>query len=185
MVDVAREGAEALSASKKDLLESLHTMGDREAAIIGSGYLDDALRAMLEAFLVDGYENVAKGALPGSFAARCSLAFALGLVGPNMLKDLRLLGDIRNSFAHRWQTIGFSTPEIASSCGGLFHGDLAADGQEIGSRQRYLKVIWLFSNHMLSRASGLRHSTMGSDFRWTIADSHASVVMAEHSGEEE
>jgi len=179
MDEVSRQGAEGLSAKQKDLLESLDARGDREAVIIGHGYLEDALCAMLDALFVEDSEKTAREALPGHFAARCSLAYALGLVGPKMLSDLRLLGKIRNLFAHRWQTLRFSTPEIERICTTLVHGELVADGQELDSRQRYLKVISLFSTHMLGQVSRLKHFPRGNDFQWITADTPGSFVVAD------
>ena len=185
MVDESRPGVEDLTTKQKELLESLDAKGDREAVIIGHGYLEDALCAMLDAFFIENAKKTAKRALPGSFDNRCDLAYALGFLGPNMLADLRRLGHIRNLFAHRWQTLRFSSPEIEKTCGALVHGELIADGQVLDARQRYLKVIGLLSTHMLGRVSGLRHLDRGNDFRWAAWDTPSSLVVAERDKEQD
>jgi len=185
MVDRSRPGAEDLSAKQKDLLESLDAKSDREVVIIGHGYLEDALCAMLDALFVEDAEETAKRALPGNFLARCDLAYALGLVGPKMLIDLRRLGQIRNLFAHRWQTLRFSSPEIEETCRALFHGELIADGQALDARRRYLKVIGLLSTHMLGKVSSLKHRDRGNDFRWTAWDTPSSFVVTEGNKEQD
>ena len=78
---------------------------DRAVAIVGPAFLDTLLTDMLVNFLVDDPKEVARVMEPdaplGTFSAKVALAYCLGLIGETIKADLRLVGKIRNTFAHQ------------------------------------------------------------------------------------
>jgi len=51
-----------------------------------------------------------------SFAAKIKIARALNIVGPNVVKELQAIKDIRNQFAHSFHSIYFRQRIIAEEC---------------------------------------------------------------------
>jgi hypothetical protein len=99
-------------------LEAIHREfaieSDRGAAIVAAAMLDDALKSLLKKRLcppaskdrsiLERYD-----APLGSFAARIDAAQQLGLVSKHFARDLHLIRDIRNDFAHAPQSCRFDT----------------------------------------------------------------------------
>src|SRR4051812_16310698 len=82
-----------------DSLFAYEEPNERAIAIVGSAYLDELLRMMLVGFLVDDEKATERlvqpdGAL-GSFGARTSVCYCLGLIGKTARSDLRLVAKIR------------------------------------------------------------------------------------------
>jgi hypothetical protein len=95
---------------------------ERAIAIVGAAFLDRLLADMLANFFVDDEKESGKllasdGQL-GQFSARITTCYCLGLIGETIKSDLRLVGKIRNRFAHEVQ-IDFSDPRIKSWCEAL------------------------------------------------------------------
>jgi DNA-binding MltR family transcriptional regulator len=77
---------------------------DRSAVIVGAAFLDTLLEHILISFLVDD-ETEAKTLLRsdgplGTYGNRARMAYCLGLIPKIVHNDLRLVGKIRNKFAH-------------------------------------------------------------------------------------
>lgn len=77
---------------------------ERAAAIVGAAFLDTQLEHILMSFFVEDERevgNLLKTERPiGTYGSRISLVYCLGLIGPIVRDDLRLVGKIRNRFAH-------------------------------------------------------------------------------------
>jgi hypothetical protein len=77
---------------------------ERAAAIVGAAFLDTQLEHILTSFFVEDEREVGKLLKTerpiGTHGGRTSLAYCLGLIGPIVRDDLRLVGKIRNRFAH-------------------------------------------------------------------------------------
>ncbi len=77
---------------------------DRSAVIVGAAFLDTLLWHLLISFLVD--DETEAGALLradgplGTYGNRARMAYCLGLIPKTVHNDLRLVGKIRNKFAH-------------------------------------------------------------------------------------
>ncbi len=95
---------------------------DRAIVIVGSAFLDAMLTDILTNFLVDDAKEVGKLLRPegaiGSFGARISTCYCLGLVGQTVTADLRLVAKIRNRFAHEVD-VQFSDSRIRAWCEAL------------------------------------------------------------------
>jgi hypothetical protein len=77
---------------------------DRAVAIVGPAFLDTLLGDTLAEFMVDDEGEVNKLLQPdgplGTYGSRVTACYCLGLIGEIVTADLRLVGKIRNRFAH-------------------------------------------------------------------------------------
>ena len=99
---------------------------DRGAAIVGAALMDEKLRQVLTACFVSGLSarDLAEmfdgpSAPLGTYGAKCRLGRAIGLYGAELERELRIIGRIRNRFAHDLQISEFSDPQIAPLCADL------------------------------------------------------------------
>jgi len=95
---------------------------DRAIAIVGPAFLDTLLSELLVNFLIDDEKEVDKLMQPdgplGTFGARVSACYCLGLIGETIKSDLRLVAKVRNRFAHDLRA-SFSDEQIKSWCNAL------------------------------------------------------------------
>ena len=116
---------------------------DRAMVIVGGAFLEVQLEHIMLAFLVDDEKEVAKLTARdkqlGTYGGRTSALYCLGLIGPVVRDDLRLVGKIRNRFAHnlyasfddqaiqswcdqlKWHRIAYMTPPAGASARDLFN----------------------------------------------------------------
>jgi len=95
---------------------------DRAIAIVGPAFLDSLLRDILVEFMVDDEPEVNKLLQPegplGTYGSRVTACYCLGLIGGVVKSDLKLVGKIRNFFAHDIRA-HFSTPRVGQWCKAL------------------------------------------------------------------
>jgi len=95
---------------------------DRAVAIVGPAFLDTLLREVLINFLVDDEREVERLLQPegplGTYGSRVTACYCLGLIGEIVKSDLRLVGKIRNRFAHDLYA-DFSDAQISGWCRAL------------------------------------------------------------------
>jgi DNA-binding MltR family transcriptional regulator len=99
--------------------KEFETESDRAAAILAGAYLDARLSETLQEFLVDDPETLqllSENGPLGTFGARSHLAFSLGFLRLSSRKDLKLIGRIRNRFAHEEGNLTFSSSPIREWC---------------------------------------------------------------------
>jgi hypothetical protein len=103
---------------------------DRATAVMLASMVETSLQRLLGIVVrsdlnsedrnrVFGYE----GAL-GTFGSKIVMAYGLGLIGPVSRRDLDLIREIRNAFAHSRMSIGFSQPAVKAVCDQLKVPDL-------------------------------------------------------------
>jgi hypothetical protein len=92
---------------------------DRAVAIVGPAFLDTLLSDILTEFMVEDDKEVKKLLQPdgplGTYGSRVTACYCLGLIGAIVTADLRLVGKIRNQFAHEIRT-NFADPKIRQWC---------------------------------------------------------------------
>lgn len=97
-------------------LATLNQESDRGSALVTASILDELIKEILQAFLVqsrtskellDGFN-----APLGSFSARVAAAYALGLIEKHEFEEINLVRKIRNEFGHSWSSISFETPPV-------------------------------------------------------------------------
>lgn len=95
---------------------------DRAIAIVGAAFLDTLLDHIVVNFLVDDEKEVKKllqfDRPLGTYGSRITMAYCLGLIGKTIRDDLRLVGKIRNKFAHDLYA-SFDDEQIQSWCKSL------------------------------------------------------------------
>lgn len=105
----------------------------RGAVLVACAFLDDQLRSVIDAFLVDGSDRALLldgfNAPIGTFSARIKTAHGLGLIHDLERDDLEMLRKIRNEFAHGHKAT-FDDQKIAVLSGKLHfsaksYGDVA------------------------------------------------------------
>ena len=77
---------------------------DRAIVIVGGAFLDTLLENILIEFFPDGEKDVEELLEPsqalGTFASKIKLIYCLGFLEKVVKEDLKLIGKIRNRFAH-------------------------------------------------------------------------------------
>lgn len=95
---------------------------DRAVAIVGPAFLDTLLSDILIEFMVEDEREVFKLLQPegplGTYGSRVTACYCLGLIGRIVTADLRLVGKIRNRFAHDLRS-DFSDTKISQWCRAL------------------------------------------------------------------
>jgi len=92
---------------------------DRAVVIVGAAYLDTLLEHIIIAFLVDDPKEVAEllrcDQPLGTYGSRTRAAYCFGLINKTIRDDLRVVGKIRNRFAHDLYA-SFEDQQIRSWC---------------------------------------------------------------------
>lgn len=113
-------------------LEFLHSESDRGRVLISTGYMEEQLKDILLAFMLDtpqAKELATSANAPlGTFSSRIAACYTLGLISEREHHDLTLLRKIRNDFAHDMHT-SFETPSVVDRCKLLHHkaGDYTSE----------------------------------------------------------
>ena len=96
---------------------------DRAAAILGAALLDEWLRRLLSAYLIDDKKQVDLlldvDQPVGSFGARVRLAYCLGLLDKKLYALLTTIKSIRNAFAHQLHGLSFDSAGVRKDCENL------------------------------------------------------------------
>jgi hypothetical protein len=92
---------------------------DRAIAIVGAAFLDTLLEHILVNFLVEDEKEVRRllqhDQSMGTYGNRTTAVYCLGLIGKMIRDDLRLVGKIRNRFAHDLKA-SFDEEPVRSWC---------------------------------------------------------------------
>jgi hypothetical protein len=116
-------GWTANSDHESKAIQSLATSDDRTVAIIAATIVEVRLREALERAIVRD-EAIEKeifrttGPL-GMFSPKISLAFLMGLISKPAWKNLDIMKNIRNRFAHYIDITDFESQPIREWCGNL------------------------------------------------------------------
>ena len=102
----------ATSPNVNAALDELEDSSPRAAAVLGGALLDDLLDRLLAAALPD--DNDARLKVGNiDYSEKGLWALRMGLISKSELRELRLLGRIRNEFAHNWSAdLGFDSDKI-------------------------------------------------------------------------
>jgi mannitol operon repressor len=109
-------------AEFNSFLKELNKESDRGAALISIAMLDDLLKNIILAFLIDDKDTpkLLSGfnAPLGTFSARIITAFSLGLISEKEYKECNWLKIVRNQFAHNVHQ-NFSDQKVKDVCANL------------------------------------------------------------------
>jgi len=95
----------------------LNQESDRGSAIVGAALIEDSLKEMIIAFLIEPEQKkdeLFSGAFAplGSLSSKIAISYRLGLISSNVRKSLDFIRKIRNDFAHTSHEIDFKTQSI-------------------------------------------------------------------------
>ncbi|WP_338692035.1 hypothetical protein V5279_37980 [Bradyrhizobium sp. 26S5] len=133
-------------------------LADYSVALIGQTFVERALELAILAKLAPFDEEANRQIFsydsngPASdFAAKIKIGYVLGLFGPQTKKDLNLIREVRNAFAHSLQAISFKTQEVAEMCK-LFSLQpmvrIRIAGVSQASRSRYIEVTTILAGRL-------------------------------------
>jgi DNA-binding MltR family transcriptional regulator len=143
------------------IIQMWHTQpgDDRSQAIVAGALLEQSLEYALlshfvltEAEMRELFADQVEGGI-SSFAAKIKLAFALGIVEKTMRKELTLIKNIRNVFAHTRASVTFDDREIIAACDDLKLPKTVGNlpGLEtINAKDKYaisIKLLYLYLAH--------------------------------------
>ncbi len=121
-------------------LPELNRESDRGRVLITCSYLDDLMRRILLAFVVDkdSSQRLVEGfnAPLGTFSTRTTAAFALGLITEREFKECDTLRRVRNRFAHEMQA-SFDSQDVSDLCRNLTMAAQDYDAVVVDVRGRY------------------------------------------------
>lgn len=137
-------------------VNDFHKESDRAAGTLAAAYLDQALRKCLLSYLRDDQivlDLFDKSFGPlSSFSARSKVAFALGLIDKDTLRDIDIIRDIRNHFAHHPLGTSFSNPDVKHLCNELTMAKiLKSPEHERVPRDIYLLAVGMIVLRYLGR----------------------------------
>ena len=134
---------------------------DRTAAIVASSYLDECLRQLLKAFLIDDSKKVGElvgdeksNDCPiGTFSSRILTCYCLGLIAKHEMHDLTLIRKIRNYFAHSLHGASFDDENIVSCCSALIVGKSAPKNWNLNHRKKFIHSSFYVAAYLKVRIS--------------------------------
>jgi len=102
------------------LYETLSGESNLACAVVGCAALEAVVRSLLSKFLVAGKtaETIIcdpKGPF-ASFRSMAEIAYCSGLITEPVLKNLRLVADVRNAFAHSPTPVTFADEGVIKNC---------------------------------------------------------------------
>jgi DNA-binding MltR family transcriptional regulator len=102
-------------------LQEFQNESDRGAALLGAAMIDDYLRRVITAYLIDRKKIVRELLIGGNaplstFSARNKMAYCLGLISRCEYFNIDTIRDIRNKFAHQLHGLSFDDKEIVKLC---------------------------------------------------------------------
>ncbi|MCS6267323.1 MAG: transcriptional regulator [Vampirovibrio sp.] len=125
-------------------LPELNKESERGRVLISCSYLDELMRLILLAFLVDNdsSKKLIEGfnAPLGTLSTRSSAAFALGLISEQEFKECNTLRKVRNLFAHRVHA-SFDTQEIRDLCNNLTMAVPSSDKVIVDACGQYTSAV--------------------------------------------
>lgn len=130
-------------------LSEFNTESDRGATLTAAALLDESLRQILSAFLIDtsAKDKLLAGfyAPLGTFSAKIDATYCMGLIQENEYRELHIIRRIRNQFAHSWRGVSFQSGKVANLCDQLpWLGPIELEeGSNLRSRFNFAVVILL------------------------------------------
>ena len=128
---------EELAEDIQKVYDVLNHESEFACVLIGTSYLSELLGSSIMTVLRKS--NVTKNILKpdrgaiGGFKSRADFAYCLELINKSDYKDLSIIAEIRNTFAHRHLSIDFTDNEIKEACNNLQACNLRLDLKEINN----------------------------------------------------
>ncbi len=143
----------------QEWLKEFQNESDRACALLGTSFLDEQLKGLLESFLIDDkkIKELFSGYGPlASFSSRINMAYALGFLSKTEFSDLELIRKIRNEFAHELHGLQFSSNSIKNRCSELKSCDAINDYyNDLPPRGRFILSVVIIANWVKIRRLGI------------------------------
>ena len=101
-------------------LDILRNGSDRELGIMGAALIEDALVHVIKSALSNSDNDKAlfhdMGAPFGTFEAKTTAAFAMGLCDERTAKEMNTIRSIRNQFSHALRPFSFAEASVKNAC---------------------------------------------------------------------
>ncbi|AYQ26819.1 MULTISPECIES: hypothetical protein [unclassified Polaromonas] len=148
-----------------DFRRSISSESDRGAVLMAAAFLDDKLKYLLSAKLVDD-KKLARRAFDfngplGTFSSRIDFAYLIGVLPKNVHSDLHTIRGIRNKFAHNAASLTLEDQEITELCNRLiFHGvrEVAAPGP------KFRRSVMALLTFVVTATSEISHLEPAADY---------------------
>ncbi len=147
------DDATLLGQETNQVLADFKSEPDRSVAIVGMAFIEEGLNIAVASAFVDD-ETARKIVESTMYSRKCELAFCLGFFGKESLSDLKLLGEIRNKFAHRRSARSFTDADIRKKCDELKMFNHIQGWTETDPRLRFTTAVALVSFTLNHRARG-------------------------------
>ncbi len=154
------------------MVDTYRSESDRAAAVLATSFLDNTLRSLLLAYMVEDPKvgGLFEGDRPlATFSARVTVAFGLGLLSPDRFSDLELIRRIRNQFAHSEEAISFDTSPIREWCAALWIAKQRKNPEFLSadvSWDHRTEFLLVRDRHAISRSSSQSISRRHSEAMW-------------------
>lgn len=137
--------------------------GDRAMAVLAAAFLDEKLYEMLETYFVEDSAKDILDKIVDKLDSRIQVAYGVGLIGPEMRRDLDLVRKIRNEFAHSLHGRSFADDDIANRCRELRACDLT-DIKNVDPRSRFASSAFILSTQIALLALSVKRQHAAKDF---------------------
>lgn len=112
------------SDSEHTYHEMIAIKNDRGAALVASAQLEARLRQFIEARVRVHDAKLVNGLFGGSgplssFSSQTNIAYVFGFISDEIRRDMEILREVRNTFAHAGIQVTFETEEIVRACEGF------------------------------------------------------------------
>lgn len=167
---------ETLSEQSKALCDVINNETDLACVLISTSFLDQCLASLFERYFIES-DTVpklldARGGTLGTFSSRSDLSYCLGLISKSFYQNMKIVGEIRNVFAHSHLSLNFGDADVTRLVNSLtFPSVLAAVRIEEGKAQntsdpfghfaapriRFSVIIVLMVNRILGTGFSTEH----------------------------
>jgi len=114
---------EEVRSKYEGVFDALNHNSDLVCAVVTTSYINDAAGALLLGFFCGKQTPhtllMHDGGVLGELRAKSEVLYCCGLISKPFLTNLITVAEIRNKFAHTFEEITFSAPEVAELCNKL------------------------------------------------------------------
>ena len=158
-----RDEIRELLARSAPVVQALGEADDRVTAILAGSVLEDLLRALLAANMIDEPRAVEETLGRLDFETKINLAYSFGLISKDERSDLNSIRKIRNTAAHCWDSFSVVDDDAAyDRCMGLHSANEWVSMMKVeppGSSDFFLLVGFLcLANRLIFRHTKARQA---------------------------
>jgi hypothetical protein len=126
----------------------LTSKNDRLLAILAGTAIEQALKGVLKKQMPSLSGSLEKSIFGfkgpvGSLSGKADMAAALGLISPNVHRNVDYIREIRNAFAHSLYPLRFTKPEVKAVCDLIVYSDVWRQ-RAIRQKSYRKKFLWAF-----------------------------------------